>query len=293
LQKKPEGYSIINIMSIAESPAAMTYDGIVGHIREHNYALVPNPLVQAELDSNRIFASFSGFLEMDQATKDKFGDYLVLPGRDKESEIGYYKTVKGQEQAGSIKKDTKEMVHWNRFAIDRFSHLRGLDPRAAQFIDNANKVYFATERVVQDIMHVMEEGAPGITGNFFRNGRYPNIFLRFLAYTNTQAQVGDTLAAFHNDKGAFTVGIAETNLGLEMGGVDKLVRPVPYHPEMALFFPGDQVKKLDSETLVRRDFPPSWHGVRQTDEPPYSSKYSRASLVAFISALDTPYATAK
>jgi isopenicillin N synthase-like dioxygenase len=281
-------------MSLVLETAAGTYRETVDQIADRGYALVPNPLTSPQLD--RFFGSFTQFLALDQSVKDRFGFDLYLPGRDEPSEIGYYYTKKGQKQRPTDlkpKDDDKEIVHWNHYAINQLAETAELHPEGLPFYRVATSTYLAVEEAMgQFLTEVLEEGAPGITGQFFRYGKPPNIFMRAIAYNSVPGiKPGDFVAQPHHDKSSLTWGIGETRNGFEIArrGGERVAVPYRATAGLAMLFPGTQILKLDSETLRRRDFPASHHAVRETAGPAYSPEYSRLSLVAFLDGLEAPY----
>ncbi len=241
-------------------------------IRARNYAQIPNPVTQEELEE--VAGSFiHGFLTLPTEVKQLF--HGEVDASRKGSDIGY---VGRSKDRGNF--DDKEFFHYNRHVEDQLGEVISLSRIAEldNFLGKVRPLYEKVETSAQTILTAADSMHPGIYGRFFQDGVNPNLFLRVLAYLRTEA--GGILAVDHYDRGTFTLALGESSSGLRMGSHPYDMQDVEYRDGKALFFKGKQdIPGIDL------NLPPGWHGVMQRPEQDYSELVPRWAVVCFIDQL--------
>lgn len=206
------------------------------------------------------------FLELPTDTKKRFSSRLNPD--DRGSEIGYQFRSQNEGQL-----DQKEYFHFNRYAADAFAEHRQSCAELDALMRSAELIYLEAEATMRQLVAALEPIKPGITSDFFPQGKHPKCFLRLLKYDYHRED--DFLAKGHYDRGFLTLAIAESAPGLRIGKNPDSLRIVERQPDTVLFMPALRASEFHP------DIEPAWHDVIQRQEDALNEKVARWAIVFF------------
>lgn len=235
------------------------------HFVELNWSLTPRVVEQT-------VSGFFRFLALSQPVKQQFVFELKRAKGDRGMDVGY-RQRKSDTGAGY---DDKEFFHYNQYVAQEFGQLAQTIPAAQEFFVQAEVIYQAALGKMQEMVHILDEGYPGLYQTFFPADHIPEGVVRFLKYDRTQP--GDYLAKGHYDRGALTLAIAESAPGLRLGQDPDHVQEVVHRPGQVLFFPG-----MSLGQYTKNEISPSWHDVVQKSADSFNQEAARWAVVFFAS----------
>lgn len=253
------------------------------------------PFRASEDDIQNATSSFNGLLSLPLHLKHG-GDYAI--DGVKTGQFGYFRRHAGQDEGGRAKVfETKHEYHFGPNTRQAYeSGEFGLPSEIREFCDHAETIYWMAIASLRDAFGRMYSEAPfgtrsgaNLSNQFFDPLRLLNIHLRFVGYVRP-SEDSETIANGHFDRSVFTLALAETEPGLEIGTLEdgSDLTPAEHKDGIAKFFAGRGWENMPADT--RQLYPyisPAFHRVRNIGEYPVSaSPIVRQAIVMFANTLD-------
>lgn len=253
-----------------------SHDAILAGFRTRAFATVPFSISPTQVDE--AIERFFAFLALPEEQKVPLA-YKAISHR-RGSRVGYKRS-----EGDAPGKDVKEFVHYHQSAETHFGDTQKGPREFHALLEAMREIYLAGKQLTHTLVSSLESSRPGITTRFFPEQTDPSFFLRFLKYDLVDSiNVGETLAVGHYDIGSITLAIAESTLGLRIGGDEGTeMIPIQHHPGQALVMAG---YNLPSE-LPNLGIMPAWHDVILHADATPTSDAARWAIVMFNDAVGT------
>lgn len=224
------------------------------------------------------------------------GDYQI---NDRTTgSFGYFRRVEGSDLNGRTEAaDTKHVYHLGANSRQAFESagLRKLPLEVREFCDRSEVIYWlgveSLRKTLDDLHDELDlrtqADASKLTPDFLDPTALLNVHLRLLAYETPTD--GQTIARGHYDRSVFTLALAETEPGLEIGTNSDAfdLIPVQHTGGIAKFFAGKGWERMPDEYQQTYDFlHPAYHRVVNGELPMQLGRpIIRRALVLFANSL--------
>ncbi len=263
-------------------------------LSQRRFAEVGFEATQQELDLS--LGAYDGFLSLPMDYKIA-GDYII--NQSTTGKFGYFRRVEGSEMNGRrAAADTKHIYHFGtntRQAFEAYGWNR-LPSEVREFCDRVEPVYWlgvaclkrTLDSIYEDLTFAQKHTNPQLTPAFLDPLQLLNVHLRLLAY-ELPKDPNEPVAKGHFDRSVFTLALAETEPGLEIGantdGSDLV--PVSHSEGKAKFFAGKGWSYMPKEYQDAYSFiRPGYHRVNNPNlERTSASPIVRRALVMFANSL--------
>jgi hypothetical protein len=187
-------------------------------------AYAETPINISEADFQQIFQSFDEFISLSREIKHA-GDYKLGVSN---GQFGYFRKVEGSDQDGrATSADTKHEYHFGSLTRQQFeaSSFSPLPNEAREFCKQAEEIYWAAvlclQQTISDVQQRSWLWEPTMANNnlvehFIRPEVPLNLHLSIIAYEQTIDKTAP-IAKGHFDRSVFTLALAETEPGLQIG----------------------------------------------------------------------------
>ena len=263
-------------------------------LTEKNYADVDFRADNRDI-SNALDA-FDEFIHADIDFLKNAGDYAIKGFSN--GNFGYFRRIAGSDENGRSKSaDSKHEYHFGSKTRQRLesSIYRSVPLEIRNFCDNAENIYWkAVESLRYALLAMYEEHDSwrpyphNLMPEFLDKNDDLNLHLRFVGYENPGDNV--PIAGGHFDRSVFTLALAETHPGLQIGtnpdGSD--LKDIAHEEGKAKFFAGKGWEKMPYYFRIGYEYiTPAYHQVKNIGEYAVnSSGIARHAIVMFANPLE-------
>jgi hypothetical protein len=248
-------------------------------------------------DIAKALDSFDEFIKADTSFLKNAGDYAIKGFSN--GRFGYFARTANSDENGRAKSaDTKHEYHFGSKTRQRLesSIYRNIPSEFRIFCDNAENIYWkAVESLRNTLLSMYQEHDSwrptphNLTPEFLDKNDDLNLHLRFVGYEEPDDK-NIPIAGEHFDRSVFTLALAETHPGLQIGtnpdGSD--LKDVIHEEGKAKFFAGKGWEKMPYYLRNGYEYVnPAYHRVKNIGEYTLnSSGIARHAIVMFANPLE-------